>query len=265
MKFVILAAGENRRYFPIFFNKPKCLYHLNGSIKLGQVIENAKQIVPEKDIIVVGGYKYKYIKAYLEKEYPEVEFRVNEKYMEPAIYSFRTAIENVDADVLFTFGDESISLKNIKRIAESNKKLSIMYHDTFYYYSLGIFKLRKDCLYILNDDKYLNFEELKEIYKFANNKTEYDGCFNINSGICIGYMMIDMVRRLGNIQKVEHPSTFKGDEIDFLHYDPKVEYINDLDSIYDTDEYKSSFVLKLYNKFFSNPVKRILYHFGIWK
>ena len=62
MKIAILAAGENRRYFPLIFNKPKCLYHLNGSVKLGQVIDNAKQIVSEKDIIVVAGYKNKYIK-----------------------------------------------------------------------------------------------------------------------------------------------------------------------------------------------------------
>ena len=55
MKIAILAAGENRRYFPLIFNKPKCLYHLNGSVKLGQVIDNAKQIVSEKDIIVVAG------------------------------------------------------------------------------------------------------------------------------------------------------------------------------------------------------------------
>lgn len=265
MKIAILAAGENRRYFPIFFNKPKCLYHLNGGVKLGQVIDNAKQIVSEKDIIVVGGYKNEYIKKYLTKNYPEVEFRVNERFWEPAIHSFRVAIENIEDDVVFTFGDESISLKNMKRIADSDRKLSIMYHDNFYYYSLGIFKLRKDCLDIIRDNKYLDFEEIKEIYKFVNNKNEYDGCFNINSGICIGYMMIDMVRRIGNIKSIEHPSTYDGKDIDFLHYNPKVEYINDLDSIYDTDEYKSSFVLKLYNKFFSNPVKRILYHFGIWK
>lgn len=265
MKIAILAAGENRRYFPLIFNKPKCLYHLNGSIKLGQVIDNAKQIVPENDIIVVGGYKNKYIRNYLSKNYPEVEFRVNEKFWESAIHSFRVAIENIKDDVLFTFGDESISLNNMKRIADSDRKLSIMYHDNFYFYSLGIFKLRKDCLDIIRDNKYLDFEEIKEIYKFANNKDVYDGCFNINSGICIGYIMIDMVHRIGQIEKIDNPSFYTGNDIDFLHYDPKTEYINDLDNICDTDEYKNSFILKVYNKLISNPIKRVLYHFGIWK
>ena len=118
--------------------------------------------------------KNKYIKNYLSKNYPEVELRVNEKFWGPAIHSFRVAIENIEDDVVFTFGDESISLRNIKRIADSDRKLSIMYHDTFYYYSLGIFKLRKDCLDIIRDNKYLDFEAIKEIYKFANNKNEYE-------------------------------------------------------------------------------------------
>ena len=152
MKIAILAAGTSK-YFPIFIDKPKCLYHLNGEIQLKRVIEDAKLFVNDKDIIVVGGYKYKYIQKFLEENYPGIEFRVNEKYKGPAIYSFRKAIENINDDIVFMFGDESISRKNIKRIADSTRKLSILYHDNYWFYSLGIFKLRKDALYILNNDK----------------------------------------------------------------------------------------------------------------
>ena len=52
MKIAILAAGTSK-YFPIFIDKPKCLYHLNGEIQLKRVIEDAKQFVKDKDIIVV--------------------------------------------------------------------------------------------------------------------------------------------------------------------------------------------------------------------
>lgn len=257
MKIAILAAGTSK-YFPILIDKPKCLYHLNGEIQLKRVIEDAKQFVADKDIIVVGGYKYKYIQKFLTRNYPEIEFRVNERYMEPAIYSFRKAIENVDDDVVFMFGDESISRKNIERIAKSDKKLSILYHDNFYYYSLGIFKLRKDVLNIFNDDKYLDIEAIKEIYSFSNNGKQYDGSFSINSGICIGYTMIDFVRRIGNISKIEYPGEYKGSDIDFLHYDPSTEYIPDLDHISDTDEYKNSVLLRFYCRTISRVIKKVL-------
>lgn len=263
MKVAILAAGDNRKYFPLFINKPKCLYHQNGEVQLERVINDAKAIVDEKDIIVVGGYKYKKVEKYLKKNHPHITFKNNQKYLEPAIYSFRAAIEDVNDDFVFMFGDESINLKNIKKIAESDKKLSIMYHDKHYYYSLGIFKLRKDNLYIINDDKYLDLEEIKKIYKYANGK-EYEGGFSINSGICIGYMMIDMITRIGGFEKIEYPGLYKGSDIDFIHYDPSLEYFPDLDNIYATDEYKNNFVLKVYNKFFSNPVKELLYKLHIW-
>ena len=257
MKIAILAAGTSK-YFPIFIDKPKCLYHLNGEIQLKRVIEDAKLFVNDKDIIVVGGYKYKYIQKFLEENYPGIEFRVNEKYKGPAIYSFRKAIENINDDIVFMFGDESISRKNIKRIADSTRKLSILYHDNYWFYSLGIFKLRKDALYILNNDKYLSMEEIKKIYKFANQGKEYNGSFSINSGICIGYTMIDMITSIGNIPKIENPSGYTGDDIDFLHYDPKTEYIPDLDNIRDTDEYKNSALLRFYNNVISRVIKKIL-------
>ncbi len=257
MKIAILAAGTSK-YFPLFIDKPKCLYHLNGEIQLKRVIENAKHFVKEKDIIVVGGYKYKHIQKFLRENYPEVDFKINFRYKEPAIYSFRTAIENVNDDVVFTFGDESISLKNIERISSSDRKVSILYHDNYYYYSLGIFKLRKDVLNILNDDKYLSIKEIKKIYSFANNGKQYDGSFSINSGICIGYTMIDIITTIGKISKIEHPSGYTGEDIDFLHYDPKTEYIPDLDNFKVTDEYKNSWILRFYNDVISRVIKKVL-------
>lgn len=258
MKIAILAAGGSK-YFPLFIDRPKCLYHLDGQVQLARVINVAKKFVAEEDIIVVGGYKYKYIEKYLKKNYPKVELRVNHRHEEPAIYSFRTAIEGIDDDMVFMFGDENISEKNVAKICESQRQMAIMCHDTYYYYSLGIMKLRKDNLQILNDNNYLSMEYMKKIYCFANNKKEYDGDFNINSGICIGYMMIDIVRRIGKIEKIENPhETYHGEDIDFIHFDPAKEYIPDIDHIFETDEYKNNILLKLYTRGFSDPLKKII-------
>ena len=256
MKIAILAAGSSK-YFPLFIDKPKSMYHLNGEIQLQKVIEDAKCFVDEKDIIVVAGYKYWFIKSFLDKNYPDIKLKINHKYNKQAVYSFRKAIEGENDDIVFILADERISKENIDRICSSKRKMALLTHDDFYYYSLGIIKLRKDQLGILMDDKYLSMDEMKEIYCFANNKTKYDGSFDINSGICLGYMTIDFVCRIGNIKKIENPATsYYGNDIDFFHYDPKMEYIPDLDSVEQTDEYKNSKLLQFYNKYISNQIKR---------
>lgn len=262
MKIAILAAGGSK-YFPLFIDRPKCLYHLDGEVQLARVINVAKKFVPEEDIIVVGGYKFRYMEKYLQENYPKVEFRVNYRHEEPAIYSFRTAIENVEDDVVFMFGDENISEKNVGKICQSKRQMAIMCHDTYYYYSLGIMKIRKDNLHMFNDDNYLSMDYMKEIYCYANKKDVYDGDFNINSGICIGYMMIDMVRRIGKIEVIENPhETYQGEDIDFIHFYPETEYIPDVDHFYDTDEYKNNILLKIYSRCISDQIKKIISLFG---
>lgn len=258
MKIAILAAGSSK-YFPLLIDKPKCLYHLNGMIQLQRVIEDAKQFVDEKDIIVVAGYKYKYVKNFLNEYYPFVKLKVNENYKSSAIYSFRKAVEGESDDIVFMLGDESISRHNIERIASSKRKMAILCHDDYYYYSVGILKLRKDIFKIIEDDKYLSMDAMKEIYCFANNKEVYDGDFTINSGICLGYIFIDLVRRVGGIEVIENPvTTYKGEDIDFIHFNPKEEYTPDLDYFSDTDEYKNSKALR----FYSNQISDRLRHLG---
>ena len=258
MKIAILAAGGSK-YFPLFIDRPKCLYHLDGQVQLARVINVAKKFVPEEDIIVVGGYKYKYIEKYLQQNYPKVDFRVNNRYDEAAIYSFRVAVENVDDDIVIMFGDENIAEERVAKICESKKELAVMCHDTYYYYSLGIMKLAKNNIHMFFDDNYLSMDYMKDIYCFANNKTIYDGDFDINSGICIGYMMIDIIRKVGKIDKIQNPNeTYHGEEIEFIHFDPSKEYVPDIDHICATDEYKNNILLKIYTRGFSDPLKKII-------
>lgn len=257
MKIAILAAGKSD-YFPVFIDKPKCLYHLNGKVQLERVIESCSKIVGEENLIVVAGYKSSYISKFL-KKYPKIELRLNQNYSGPAIYSYREAAKNSTEDIVFLCADESISEKNIKRICDSKNKMALLCHDKYYFYSVGIFKLRYDQLGILFDDKYLDMERMKEIYCFANKKTRYDGSFNINSGICLGYMVIDFVRNIANIDEIVNPATYTVNlGVDFLHYNPSAEYIEDLDFITDTDEYKNNVLLRIYNNTFSRAVKAIL-------
>lgn len=264
MKIVILAAGKSE-YFPLFIDKPKCLYHFCGEIQLERVIKVALKFVSEQDIIIVAGYKYKYIESYLKTKHPSIDFRINNNYNGPAVYSLRVASQNLDDDILFVMADENISEKNISRLFNSNKKFAILCHKNYYYYSLGIFKIKNDCINYIFDDCYLSMNYFKKIYCFANNKKVYDGTFNINSGICMGYLIIDLVRRIGNIIKIEDPmATYKGNDIDFLYYDVDKEYIKDIDTFADTDEYSNIF-MKLYYLTISKILKKFLKLFNIIK
>lgn len=255
MKIAILAAGYTR-CFPLFVDKPKCLYHLDGEVQLERVIKVAEKFVDDEDIIVVAGYKCRYIYKYLKDTHPSIDYRVNENYLKSAIFSLRKAIEGVSEDVVFMLADENVSEDNVRKICQSKRKMALLCHDKYYYYSVGIMKLDANSIGLINDDNYLNMEYMKKVYCFAENKEKYDGLFNINSGVCLGYTTIDLVRRIGKIEKIENPvESYHGNDVDFIHYNPDVEYIPDIDYFSDTDEYETNKLLRFYNDFISEPIK----------
>ena len=52
-------------------------------------------------------------------------------------------------------------------------------------------------------------------------------------------------------------TSYHGEDIDFIHYNPKEEYVPDLDYFSDTDEYKNNRVMRLYSDIISDNIKRI--------
>lgn len=257
MKIAILAAGVPK-YFPFLITKPKCLYHFRGKVQLERVIEVANSFVKDEDIIVVGGYKQRLIKKYLKKNHPNIDYRVNKKYKKSAIFTLRKAVENVDDDVVFMLADENIEIKNVAKICNSQRKMAILCEDEYYYYSVGIMKLDKNSISLLNDDCYLSMDYMKEVYCFAHNKTSYDGSFHISSGVCLGYTTIDLIRRIGDIKKIENPVLFySGEDIDFIPYDWRNEYVKDVDCFRDTDEYSSNKFLKFYYDGVCESIRKI--------
>ncbi len=261
MKIIILAAGDSSRNFPLFFDKPKCLYHYLGSIQINRPIELARQFCEDKDIYIVAGYKADKVKEYINDKYPDIKVLVNTRYAEPAIYSYRTALQLGQDDYIFLNADESVKPANFKKVFDSNKKIALLSHDKYYYYSLGFFKISREALNILNDDCYLSMDYMKKIYCFANNKSEYDGDFRINDGVCMGYSIIDFVRRIGNIEKIEDPRCIDDNpNVDFFHYDPTLDYVPDLDRYDLTDEYKNNLLKRLYSDIISDNIKRVHRH-----
>lgn len=257
MKIAILAAGVPKG-FPVLFRKPKCLYHFGGQVQLERVISVALKFVDEKDIIIVTGYNHRLIKKYIKSKHPSIDLRINSRYKQSAVYSLRKAIEGVDDSVVFMLADENILEKNVKKICNSSRKMAILCEDKYYYYSVGIMKLNRDSIKLIEDDCYLSMDYMKKVYCFANNKETYDSCFHISSGVCLGYTTIDLVRRIGKITKIEDPATsYHGNDIDFIPYDWRNEYIKDVDSFVDTDEYKENKFFKFYYNVIYKTTRKI--------
>ena len=261
MKIIILAAGDSSRNFPLLFDKPKCLYHYLGSVQIDRPINLARQFCEDKDIYIVAGYKADKVIDYIKENFPSIRVLVNKRYKEPAIYSYRTALQLGQDDYVFLNADESVKPKNFEKVVKSQKKLALLSHDKYYYYSLGFFKIRRDAICIFDDDCDLSMDYMKNIYCFANQKTDYDGDFRINDGVCMGYSIIDFVRRIGEIDKIEDPRFLDDNpNVDFFNYDPKLDYVPDLDRYDLTDEYKNSFMKRFYSDCISNNIKRVHRH-----
>ena len=91
---------------------------------------------------------------------------------------------------------------------------------------------------------------MKKVYCFAHGVDTYNGSFNINSGICMGYILIDLVRRIARIKKIEDPTKYyHGDDVDFLWFDGS-HYIDDLDRVEQTEEYENSLFLRKYSELY---------------
>ena len=71
MKVILLAStgGQpGRKGFPFWSSKPKCLYSLNGQIRLERVIGQLFEAgFGQKDIEIVAGFKYQKIVNFLKE------------------------------------------------------------------------------------------------------------------------------------------------------------------------------------------------------
>ena len=115
---VILAAGLGIRLRPLTHNIPKCLIEIGGKTLLEHSLENLSIHGIRKTIIIIG-HLGEMIKGKLHEKYMgmEIAYAENIKYATTgSMYSFSTARELVDDDVIVLDGDllyEHIAIKEI--------------------------------------------------------------------------------------------------------------------------------------------------------
>ena len=269
MKAVILAAGQNDAlHWPLLIDKPKSLYSYQGQIQLERVINNLKHIVAEEDIIVVAGYKAQKIRQFIQQKGFKVRIAENQSYTESALFSLKAGLEGIDDDVLLLLADESIALHNLKQVAQEKNALVCLVSDKYPYYCVNLFKISKDNLTYFTDERYLKPDFLKEVQAFLTNdleSKEYDPAhlqgfmpeqLEIKSGIALGLMCLDIIRRIGKLDEVirivgkDTPS-----DLTTVPYDENRDYIDDLDHFRQTDDYQNNRWLRLYFDWQINGLK----------
>lgn len=124
MKVIILAAGKGKRLGNLTDNQPKCMLKLGNETILQREIRILKNCgIAEKNIFVVGGYKYEVLK----KDAPNLIINTEFESKDNA-YSLGLALKSVnDDDVLIMDADlcfEEILVQEILNDARKNVLLS---------------------------------------------------------------------------------------------------------------------------------------------
>lgn len=108
MKFVILAAGKGTRLSPLTDEKPKCMVQFKNKPIIDYIIDNALSAgIQEKDMVVIGGYKFEILKNHLQK-YKSITFVENTQYDTTNMvstlfcYDFNEEIIISYSDILYT-------------------------------------------------------------------------------------------------------------------------------------------------------------------
>ena len=123
MKALILASGEGKRLRPLTYNIPKPLLKILGDKTiLDYQMENLIGCGITDIIITTGPFEDK-IKAYLEKNYPQicVSYVYNPKYETTNyIYSMWLTKEFIDDDIILLHGDLVFDKKLLERLVAEN-------------------------------------------------------------------------------------------------------------------------------------------------
>lgn len=91
---IILAAGEGIRLHPLTEDIPKPLIQIGGRPLLEYSIAFLKKLGINK-IIVVGGYRFKQVKEYIDSHHSDIVLVENTNYKNDSLSSFSCALERI--------------------------------------------------------------------------------------------------------------------------------------------------------------------------
>lgn len=180
MIFIVLAAGQGTRLYPLTKNIPKCLVKYQGKSILDYQLDNCKKIKIQK-IFLVSGYKSSKIKR---KNIIKVK---NEKYkttnMLYSLFKLKRLFDGKN-DLIISYGDIIYKNRVLKKLINSREKISTIIDSNWYNY----WKLRMenplDDAESLKIDKNNYITEIgKKVKDLKDIKGQYIGLTKISKNI----------------------------------------------------------------------------------
>lgn len=102
--------------------KPKVLYEIAGKPLVGHVLDLAENIHSTKKVVIIG-FEKKKVQAYIESNYPGVEFAIQEQQLGTGHAMMQTAthLEDFDGDIVVLYGDVPLlSGETVSRLIETH-------------------------------------------------------------------------------------------------------------------------------------------------
>ena len=189
-----------------------------------------------------------------------VEVVENERYRASALASLQTGLRGLDEDVMLLMADELVTPSNLRRVAEAQAGLVLLASAGYPYYNFAVFKFARHVIGAVLDERYASSGFLLDVRAFlaaseadlaegerrnaAFFHDDVDPGLDISTGYALGWMMLDMVRSIGRLERVER--VLSGPLVVTLPIVTEDDYTKDLDSFALTDEYRRSLMSRLY-------------------
>lgn len=248
MKLIILAAGDNSYpHFPRLWAKPKCLYSYQGKIQILRILENVRALGLEKDTRIVIGFKAEAIRTFLFKNNFKGEFVKNPDYSSSGIHSLRCGLRDINEEVCICCADQLLDLKYWRQLIETKNSFAIFNRlEDPHHFHIDCIKLGPSQLVNLRDDRYLSSEFITEAGSFLTDdqgqplagEVPPPSALKISSGVAIGYMLLDLIRRECGVIKVTEVVASSPHRVGIVTIPNAA--CTDLDHFRDTDEFRDN-------------------------
>ena len=122
-KVILLVAGEGKRLRPYTLDRPKCMVEIDGISLIDRQLAVLK-MEELNDIVMIGGYKADMLK----KE--GVRLKLNPRYYETnmvwTLFSAEEELDNLDRDVIVSYGDIVYSREILQALLKSTTDIAVI-------------------------------------------------------------------------------------------------------------------------------------------
>ncbi len=165
-KVILLVAGEGKRLRPYTLDRPKCMVEVDGISLIDRQLAVLKA-EGLNNIVMIGGYKSDMLKR------EGIKLKLNPRYYETnMVWTLFSAEDELDGDVVVSYGDIVYSRKVLKSLLKSTADIAVTVDKKWESY----WRLRNENL--LDDAETLKLRKdgtISEIGKKPKSLDEIDG------------------------------------------------------------------------------------------